>query len=338
MLKNALLIVASVFVGALAAEGLARVAFPEWAPRSARLTNFSQYDQRLGWRYVPGVSGRFASYGFDTVVEINSKGFRGPERDYARNAGVRRVLVMGDSLTWGYGVDFEGTFTARLEKLVPNLEVVNLGVSGYSTDQELLLYQDEGRKYAADVVIVLVVKNDFGGNTRTVESIIYGKPMFVSRAGKLVLVNQPVARAPWWKEAAVRLSWRSYVLTEIHRALNRWDKRAGPPSAAASRKVARVPRKFPRSAGHAITVELLKAFKRVTAEDGSRLLVAFARSPVAREMSTYLAEFGIESIVLDEFLDPNDPTLYLYDTLHWTAKGHEVVAEALAERLTGILP
>ncbi len=191
------LLAAAVFLTFLALEGTARWAFPEWAPRSALLTNFWQYDEKVGWKHVPGAIGRFSSYGFDTLVQINSHGFRGPERDYVRDGEVGRVLVLGDFMTFGSGVEYEEMLTTILERRLPNVEVINLGVSGYSTDQELLLYQGVGRKYGADVVIVVVAGNDFGANARTVESIIYGKPMFVSKHGTLELVNQPVARAPW---------------------------------------------------------------------------------------------------------------------------------------------
>ena len=115
------------FLAAVATESIARWVFPEWAPRSARLASFWQYDERLGWKHVPGAIGRFNSHGFDIVVQINSQGYRGPERDYVRNGEVGRVLVLGDSMIFGFGVEYEEMFTTILERRLPNVEVINLG-------------------------------------------------------------------------------------------------------------------------------------------------------------------------------------------------------------------
>ena len=97
----------AVFVGAVltlaALEGAARWAFPEWAPRSARLTNFWQYDEKLGWKHVPGAIGRF-SYGFDTLLQINSHGFREPERDYVRDGDVLYLCTDVNALDDALGV------------------------------------------------------------------------------------------------------------------------------------------------------------------------------------------------------------------------------------------
>ncbi len=160
------------FLAVVATESIARWAFPEWAPRSARLASFWQYDEKLGWKNAPGAIGRFSSYGFDTVVQINSQGFRGPERDYVRNGEVGRVLVLGDSMIFGFGVEYEEMFTTILERRLPNVEVINLGVSGYSTDQELLLYQSVRRKYGAAVVIVVATHGHH--NSRTTRATASG--------------------------------------------------------------------------------------------------------------------------------------------------------------------
>ncbi|MGH9428853.1 MAG: SGNH/GDSL hydrolase family protein, partial [Terriglobia bacterium] len=133
LLARFMLIIISLFVGLLLAEGLTRILFPQLAPRTARLTKFWKYDSRYGWAHNPGASGYFETFGIRAFVTINSKGFRGPEIEHARDPKRQRVLVLGDSYVWGYGVKDDEVFTERLRTAVPEVEIVNLGVSGYGT-------------------------------------------------------------------------------------------------------------------------------------------------------------------------------------------------------------
>jgi lysophospholipase L1-like esterase len=332
---------AAVVLAFVLAEGIARVAFPGWAPRTARLTDFWRYDPRYGWSHIPGAHGTFRSHGVDADVVINTKGFRGPEVSYDRTPGRPRVLFLGDSFTWGFGVGFDDIFAARLQRLVPGLEAVNLGVSGYSTDQELLLYQDEGRRYRPDLVVVVVAYNDSLGNDRTVEYVVYGKPAFVLSGDRLQLVNQPVAQPGLATRAFTRMAWRSYILTQVHRALYEVGlgrslvHATAPESMVATATAASVP---PRLGNWTLTARLLVELARATRADGADLLVVFADGiPAAPAVARALETHGVGSIALDGVLDVRDPRVHLPDALHWNALGHTRVAEALAEPIREML-
>ena len=70
------------------------------------------------------------------------------DREYPRERrvpGRRRILVLGDSVAWCWGVEREECFTERLEAALPDTDVINAGVPGYSTAQELLYYERDGR-------------------------------------------------------------------------------------------------------------------------------------------------------------------------------------------------
>ena len=83
-------------------------------------------------------------------VNINSLGFRGREYPSAKGSGVRRILVLGDSVTFGLFVKEEKLFTNVLEKLLNEgegafeYEVLNSGVSGYNVWNELGTLQQDG--------------------------------------------------------------------------------------------------------------------------------------------------------------------------------------------------
>jgi len=67
------------------------------------------------------------------------------------------LVVLGDSFAWGFGVEDEQMFTRIVERESdPPVELVNLGVSGYGTDQQYLLWLELGQRFQPDRVLILV--------------------------------------------------------------------------------------------------------------------------------------------------------------------------------------
>lgn len=161
---------------------------------SPERSRFWRYDSLLGWAHQPGQEGIFETPQFSTFVRINQKGLRDPEHSYERQNDSGRILVLGDSFAWGYGVEESERFSQLLEKSL-DAEVINAGVSGYSTDQELLWFKDEGIQYDFDLVILVFTGNDIGDNERNLVHTIYYKPRFVQEDGQLILTGSPVPRA-----------------------------------------------------------------------------------------------------------------------------------------------
>ncbi len=101
-------------------------------------------------------------------VRINSCGMRGPEVDVSRPDKTYRIAFLGDSFTFGWGVNEDEAFpevTAKiLQKKFPNIhvEALNFGVPGYSTFQEVALFKDKALDFKPDAVVVYFVQNDFG--------------------------------------------------------------------------------------------------------------------------------------------------------------------------------
>jgi lysophospholipase L1-like esterase len=123
-------------------------------------------DPVLGWRHVPGAQCHWRQEG-QAFVRINSLGFRDRERTRAKPPGTFRIAVLGDSMTEAVQVDLEQTFTYRLEEMLRGagrqVEVLNFGMNGYSTTQELLLLK-EVEQYDPDLVILAVfLDNDVAG-------------------------------------------------------------------------------------------------------------------------------------------------------------------------------
>ena len=101
----------------------------------------------------------------------NSRGLRDTrEFPYEKPAGTLRVLALGDSHTQGYEVRQEATYAAVLERALNahgfKAEVLNAGVSGFSTAEELAFLETEGHRYQPDVVVLGFFANDYEDNLK----------------------------------------------------------------------------------------------------------------------------------------------------------------------------
>jgi hypothetical protein len=220
LLGNALLLLVAVAVALALGEFAARLFVPGWAPDQAYRI-FWQYDPLLGWSNRPGARGMHRSPDFETYVEISSQGLRDRVYPLERVPGKGRILLLGDSYTWGFGVEREQIWHELIEARHPDWELINTGVAGYGTGQELLYFDERGRAFHPDVVLLLVHQTDFKDNN---EKVVYGyyKPTFVPRPdGGLDLTQVPVPqlgadlRFDRWLRAHTWFLYRLYHLGEF---------------------------------------------------------------------------------------------------------------------------
>jgi hypothetical protein len=93
----------------------------------------------------------------------NSHGFRSPEIPLEKPPDRTRVLVVGDSMVYGVGVENDETFPAALERLTPTLQVINAGVPAYGGAEELVQLREEIDVWKPDIVIAACFWNDLLG-------------------------------------------------------------------------------------------------------------------------------------------------------------------------------
>jgi tetratricopeptide (TPR) repeat protein len=103
-----------------------------------------------------------------TYERTNSHGQRDRERTLQKPDGVRRILLLGDSVVEGYGLRESETISRQLEDLYPDgsTEVLNFGVSAYCTRAEIELLEVKGLRFDPDVVVLVFVENDFDNFNR----------------------------------------------------------------------------------------------------------------------------------------------------------------------------
>lgn len=90
-------------------------------------------DSRLFWRLDAGFQGDFLGH----PVTVNSMGIRGPALLPSTDPRRMRILCFGDSITFGYGVGDQDTYSCVLTRLLgpDRAEVVNCGVTGYTSSR-----------------------------------------------------------------------------------------------------------------------------------------------------------------------------------------------------------
>jgi lysophospholipase L1-like esterase len=155
------LVITSILAALAVGEILVRGVFPPVRPAiEERLTTSPAYEAHpvLQWRPRPNAALHHRM--FDVTYRTNSRGLRDREHALDRTPGTRRIMVLGDSFAWGYGVDGASIFPRLLEAGLAGTEVVNLGVTGYSLRQEFDYLKLEGAAYNPDVVILAFCQND----------------------------------------------------------------------------------------------------------------------------------------------------------------------------------
>jgi hypothetical protein len=188
ILERLALSIAAILFSLLLCEVLLRIFLPNRIASAGKERDFfCQFDPTLGWAPVPNLTARHERDGFSVIVHQNAWGLRASDSiQPGRQSTQRRILVLGDSYVWGYGVEQSQMMTAPEVHQSPT-ELINLGVSGYGTDQEYLLYARLGVKFDVDeVVLVFTPYNDVEENLSS-QQYDHFKPFFVLEGGRLVL-------------------------------------------------------------------------------------------------------------------------------------------------------
>jgi len=363
-----LALAAGLVVAAAAGELLARIAIPPRAP-SAFDVYLKDASGRL--RLQPGVRRQHAHPEWDVSIETNPSGFR----DRAGEAGPNepRVVVVGDSIAFGWGVEYAEAFPTLLEAALPDRRVVKAGIPATGPSDQLALLRELVPGGVLDAVVVtFFVGNDFadqaaggvdqydvwdgtlvhagGAHTRP-----RGLSLWVKRHSRLA---QLVAER-WW-ELRRRLRARVPVERRDHPGLDQRD-------AFLERYIQvhlRAPLPEDLERGVVETRRVLDAMRELAAEREARFVLlvvprsiqvydvdrrryeqAFGLSPEDWDLDRpqrLLAEWaaGRPDVVLVDALPAlrkaaaHSPRLYYFPDSHLTAAGHAVLARELAAALT----
>jgi len=213
--------IAAALVLFAAGEVILRIGEPSLRMYNDRVMRQSD-DPEMISELVPGGRG----YLRGVFVEINSKGLRDREFAYAKPAGVRRIVGLGDSFTFGMGTETGRVFLKALERMLDRerpgrFQVLNMGVPGHNTASEFHYLKTEGVRYDPDVVIVCFTVNDAQQSSET-----YADHRFDSARSFVLEALRDIRNGSYlvtflfsrWQYATLRLRSR-YNDTDYHNAL-----------------------------------------------------------------------------------------------------------------------
>lgn len=310
LLRTALVISGIIALSLLAAEFMAQV-FVTIALKHGKLY---EPDQELGWVPLPNLFVvRRNANGDEYPVRTNQDSIRGNGR-FPDDPTVRRLLVLDDSFAFGEGVKIEDRFDNQIIAELKRIAIVDLGVPGYGTDQEIIRAQHYLMQLRRDdAVLILFYGNDFADVARTG---LAGRPKPYFSLDKGRLVEHP-PRIGWWED----LRDRSYIASIYATAMGeRSDYQI---------RLPQVPD---------LLAEMIRAFAGSLAERGVHLWIAHHGIDVfpmpfdRRAAMARICRLVTRCIDLDPVLN-GKPHVFLKDG-HWTAMGHRIVGARLAQSLS----
>lgn len=141
-------------------------------------------DPILGWRLRANHVIRWDTSEYVSSASSNEEGFRDPRTFSPKD---RPIIVLGDSFSFGSGVNDDETYSARLEQALQGPPVYNLGIPGFGVDQVWLTLRHEALPLKPRLVIVGIVEVDFERSLVTYDPGKTGaRPSFVLHDGMLV--------------------------------------------------------------------------------------------------------------------------------------------------------
>ena len=260
-------------------------------------------------------------------VVVNADGFRGPARRKAKPERGYRIVGLGDSVLFGWGVPFEDCGLFRLEQLVQRalpdrvVEAIDTGVPGYNTAMEAQVLRDKGLAFAPDLVIV-----DFVGNDLDLPNYLWQQPDYWGLDHSFLL-------------AAIRrgIRWRDQ---ELHGPFV-WAP--ADPAGNFARDPDRVPPAYRHLVGPAAFRRAMSSILAMGREHGCHVLVT-CHHDLTPEAFAICSELGVPIVQLGDrvrtWLHENghadyfeSPLVLGNDDPHPTALLHGLWAEAAFARL-----
>jgi hypothetical protein len=288
----------------------AETALQLYAKYVSKRVRLFRSDAQTGWSNRPDLlATQTNAVGRRWSIKTDKNG----QRIVAQNppAG-HRILILGDSLSFGEGVEVEDRFDVKMLSSLSDTRVVNTGVMGYGTDQEYVTFTNWKHVLeTGDTVLIMLNQSDYFDVLRQ-RFFDRAKP-YLEKEGSSFVLRPP--RIGFWE----RWSYSSRLASVIARLLE-------PPAAPENLD-------FPRSIEiirfilGRVREEVPRGVRVVLAHQGTRDLL----EPKLGLSSTIFCQFVDICVDLDDVLAA-DPA-HLFPDGHWSASGHAAVAGALLKAI-----
>ncbi len=325
----------------LLALALAEAALLVWDPPMSRprVKSYAMYSPELGWMNRPGAEGWHVDIGYH--IRINSHGLRGPEISLDKPKGVFRILGLGDSFSFGWGVEEDKTYLRVLESKLRvagyRIEVLNAGVPAWHSVQSLGYLMKRGLRFKPDLILAEFFVDD-------VYKSSLEQHVKSAKATKLREEEADVRRrkASGWSPRLYNM-WFNYQ--KIRRAERDYKRRN--PHANFESEQKTLPRDFDKKAGRVADLkEMIAEWKETREKIGVPIVIYYMPAGGALNSLPHQGEYrALRQLSLEAGLpfydvvklfesDPAPRKLYQHPKDgHIGAKGHTVLADALARMI-----
>lgn len=322
-------------------------------------------DPISGWTNMPGLSYRHVTPEFTAEIYTNSQGFRvsREHEEYGRQVapGTFRILLLGPSFAFGWGVNYESTFGVQLQQQLTKagfgdysrIEVLNHGVPSLPAANGLEWFRNIGKGYSPNLVIQFV----YG----SLEESAKPETSVIVENGHLVLANSDMQQRIWaYAKNSATVFYSGIIVGLIYKSICRDDQHGS--IAGAGRDMRNDPAFSPDDPRVKESLILYNNLNKAVKEAGAKLLIVhFPLSYVVypedrarwvlqgveninrqkefnRVFASYLDEVGIECFNLTEDLIEaarrDNHRLYFWLDIHWTELGNAAAAKLVARYLT----
>ena len=262
-------------------------------------------DAQTGWSNAPNLlTTRINAAGEEWSIGTDQNGQRLiVQNPFAR----RRILILGDSLSFGEGIEIKDRFDVKVLSSLPGTRIINTGTMGYGTDQEYVAFQNWKHVLEpGDTVLTVLNQSDYLDVLRR-RFVGRAKPYYEKVDGSFVLRPPPIGLWERWSD------W-----SRVASVVARFIEPTAPESLDPSQSIEII-----RFILGRIREEVPRGVRVVLAHQGTRDFLG----PKLRLSSTIFCQFADVCIDLDDVLAA-DPVHLLPDG-HWSASGHAAVAQAL---------
>ncbi len=166
LLINLTLLIATIAIFFILLEGYFRLANPQSCYAFPK--GIYEESSSLCYKLSSNTEGSVSQPEYKVTYSVNSKGLRDSEYNYTKSLEKKRIIALGDSFQFGHGVEQNETYTELMEKMLndegKSIEILNFGIPGYGTGQELEYLKTEGLKYRPDIIILSFFTEDLFDN------------------------------------------------------------------------------------------------------------------------------------------------------------------------------